>query len=330
MRRLIAIVTAVLVVACASRHASTPTPTKEAAPRMPMPITSARAHAVAVAVTDAGAPAEPDSCPPLQPNEVSNDETPSIMGTSAPIKAGDWLAARGVSKAAFRTFVRSRDPRNLDDFDADSLYDGDESCPTLTVGDKSEDALVCTLAVRTSIMRYSAVAFVVRSKRIAPVLEVGYALPAMDWPDARWLDLQVSFLAGGLAVDVHDRAKPGAVLVSPPSYCRAHVARHHTCERAHREGSPLDDVCPQVMDASGKTTFGHWPKTPWPSPMGGDRAELRGCAEALPKLDELVKETTPKDIYAAEFRADRAFAVRSCEARGHYVWKGNKFVRAVP
>jgi hypothetical protein len=279
---------------------------------------------------ETAAPAEPDPCPPLQSTEVSNEETPSIAGASASVNAGEWLAQRGVSKGAFRTWVRSRDPRNLEDFDADALYDGDDSCQTLTLGDQREDALVCTLAVRTSIMRYSAVAFVVRNKRIAPVLEVGYALPAMDWPDSRWLDLQVTFLAGGLEADVHDRAKPGAVLVTPPSYCREHVARYHACERAHREGSPREDVCPRVMDASGNTSFGHWPPTPPASPMGGDRVELRGCAEALQKLDELVKQTTAKDVYAAEFRGDRAFAVKSCNARGHYVWKGGKFVRATP
>lgn len=60
--------------------------------------------------------------------------------------------------------------------------------------------------------------------------------------------------------------------------------------------------------------------------MGGDRVELKGCAQALPKLDELVKETKPGDLYAAEFRGDRAFAIKSCKARGHYAWKGDRFV----
>lgn len=154
-------------------------------------------------------------------------------GVSKRTNAGAWLTARGVSKTAFRAWLKSRDPRNLEDFDADTLYDNDESCETLVVGDQKEDALVCTLAVRTSIMRYSGTAFVVRNKRIASVLEVGYALPAMDWPDARWLDLQVAFAPGGLEADVHDRAKPGSVLVRPPQAVRARVNRRRH-DRASR------------------------------------------------------------------------------------------------
>lgn len=62
--------------------------------------------------------------------------------------------------------------------------------------------------------------------------------------------------------------------------------------------------------------------------MGGDRVELRGCAEALPKLDALIVQSRAGDPYAAEFRADRAFAVKSCKARGRYAWKGGRFVRS--
>ena len=273
-------------------------------------------------------PAPSDPCPSPGKNEISDDDTPSISGTSQRVKAGDWLAARGITKAAFRAWVRSRDAKTLDDFDADSIFDNEESCQTMTVGDRSEDALVCTLAVRTSIMRYSATAFVVRSKRIVPVLEVGYALPAMDWPDARWLDLQLTFSPGGREADLGDRGKPGTVLVAPARFCHEHVQRHVACEKAHREGAPLDDVCPRQMDSSSKTSFGHWPATPPASPMGGDRVELQGCAEALPKLDALVKSTSPGDTYRAEFREDRAFAVKSCNARGHYVWKGDRVVRS--
>src|SRR5260221_13041126 len=49
-----------------------------------------------------------DPCLPLAEGEVSNDETPSIAGTMARVKAGDWLEARGISRAAFRAWVRSR------------------------------------------------------------------------------------------------------------------------------------------------------------------------------------------------------------------------------
>lgn len=265
---------------------------------------------------------------PLKPGEVSEDETPSIVGTRGRTNAGAWLEARGISKAAFGAWVKARDRKNLDDFDVDSIFDGEDSCATMTVGDKAEEALVCTFAVRTSIMRYSAVAFVVRNRRIAVVLDAGFALPAMDWPDARWLDLQVTFAPGGLEADVHDRAAAGAVLVPAPSACRENFARYLACEKAHRDGTPLDSMCPLTMDATGKSTFGHHSLEPLPSPMGADHVELHGCATALPKLAELVRRSAPGDIYAAEFRDDRAFAVRSCNARGHYVWKGGRFVRS--
>jgi hypothetical protein len=198
--------------------------------------------------------------------------------------------------------------------------------PALAV--RVEITLVCTLMVRTSIMRYSAVAFVVRNKRIVSVLEVGYSLPAMDWPDSRWLDLQLAFSSGGLEADLHDRAGPGTVLVSSPRYCHEHFKRYLACEQAHQDRAPLEDVCPREIDRSGKISFGHMSPTPPGSPMGGDRIELRGCAEALPKLDELIQETRGNEPFRTEFREDRAFAIKSCNARGHYVWKGDRFLRA--
>lgn len=272
----------------------------------------------------------PDPCTPLGPNEVSEDDTPSIAGSLSRTKAAEWLAARGSSKAAFRSFVRAYAPAALDDSDADLVLENEGSCRTLTVGDKGEDAMVCEVAERTSIMRYSALAFVVRNKRIAPVLEVGFALPAMDWADARWLDLQVAFSPDGLEVDVRDRAAPGTVLVESPSSCRDYFARYLACEKAHRDGTPLEEVCPRMLDRANDLTFGHLtPKRP-PSPMGGDRVELFGCAEAIPRLDRLLKESGPGSPFAAEFRADRLFALKSCKARGHYVWNGDRFVRSSP
>lgn len=204
------------------------------------------------------------------------------------------------------------------------LFDSDDSCQTLTVGEKSEAVLLCTLTARTSIMRDSAVVLVVRNKRITSVLDVGYALPAMDWPDSRWLHLQLTFSPGGLEADLHDRAKPGAALVRSPRECREHFARYLACEKTHREGAPLEDVCPRQADRTQRRSFGHL--TPTPPRMGGERIELRGCTEALAKVDDLVKQTMARDLYAAEFRALRAFAIKSCNARGHYVWKGDRFV----
>lgn len=311
-----------VVVACGAPPAPAPSPPSLAV--TPPPLASASSP---TAPSTRAPP--PDPCAPLGPNEVSDDDTPSVAGTSGRTKAGDWLERHGITKAAFRTFVRSRAPGTLEDFDADNIFDGEESGQTLTVGDKSEEALVVTLSQRTSIMRYSALALVVRNKQIVPVLEVGYALPAMDWPDARWLDLQLTFAPGGLEADVHDRAEPGVVLVRPPRECHEHFARYLACEKAHREGSGLEDACPRMGGVGvPPNTFGHLAPTPGASPMGGDRIELKGCAEALPKLDALIKETGGAGPFAAEFRGDRAFAIKSCNARGRWGWKGDRFVRA--
>lgn len=64
--------------------------------------------------------------------------------------------------------------------------------------------------------------------------------------------------------------------------------------------------------------------------MGGDHIALQGCAAALPKLDELIKQDGASGPFAAEFRGDRAFAIKSCKARGRYVWKSDRFVRSAP
>lgn len=269
----------------------------------------------------------PDPCPPLAANEVSDDETPSIAGASGKTVAGPWLEARGITKAAFRAWVRARDPKFLEDFDADSVFDYEGHCRSLTVGDKREDALVCTFAVRTSIMRDSAAVFVVRNKRIVSVLDVGFALRAMDWP-VRWLDLQLTFSASGLEADLHDRAKPDTLLVMPPRVCHEHFERYLACEKAHRDGVLSETTCPAQTDASGKLSFGHMTPTPGEDPILGGPIELFGCDKALEGVDRVVQETKSDEMFAGEYRDGRTFAMRSCKARGHYVWKGDRFVRA--
>jgi hypothetical protein len=272
-------------------------------------------------VVDTASTTPADPCLPLAEGEVSNDETPSIAGTTARGKVGDWLEARGISRDAFRAWVRSR---GLNDNDADTLFDDDEGCATLKVGDKSEDALVCPLVPRTLLMLESAAVFVVRNKRIISVLEVGYALPALAWPDRR-LDLQLTFAPGGLEADLHDRAKPGAVLVGSPSRCHEHYARYLACEKAHREGVETETVCPEFPAGEA----GHL--TPAPGPR--DPIALFGCAVALPKIAKFVQENAgdPKSAYTMEEVRDvRAFVIKSCAARGHYTWKAGRFVRSSP
>lgn len=314
-----------VLVVCAACGRSPPQPV--ATPLRAPPPAPAPAAAVAPGPRPHQAPPA-DPCAPLGPGEVSDDETPSLAGGSGRATAGAWLEARGVSRDAFRAWVRSRSPNLLEDFDADTLFDGEGGCETLKVGDGPEDALLCPLAVRTSILRFLAVAFVVRDRRIAPVLELGYGLTAMDWPDARWLDLQLVFSPDGLSADLHNRAAPGAVLVRSPRACHEHFARYLACERAHAEGTPpIADVCPQQLGQGGALSYGHHTPTPPPSPMGVARVPLQGCAAALPKLDALVAESGSGNPYAREFRDDRAFAVKSCNARGRYVWKGGRFVR---
>lgn len=279
-----------------------------------------------VVETASTAPADP--CLPLAEGEVSNDETPSIAGTMARVKAGDWLEARGVSRAAFRAWVRSRvlfqnyapyldEPISAV---ADKLFDAEpsaaqRSCATLKVGDKSEDALACPLVTSTLLMRESAAVFVVRDKRIVSVLEVGYALPNMEWP-VRLLDLQLTFAPGGLEADLHDRAKTGAVLVRSPSRCHEDYALYLACENAQRDGAATETAC----------------LLPEPTPDPRDRVELFGCAAALPEVAKFVKENAgdSSSPYATELRDDRAFVIKSCAARGRYTWKAGRFVRSSP
>jgi hypothetical protein len=263
-----------------------------------------------------------DACPPLAEGEVSDDETPSIAGTMARAKAGTWLETRGISREAFRAWIRSRGP--FEDTDADDLFDDDEACATLKVGDKSEDALACPLTTRTMLERESAAVLVVRDKRIVPVLEVGHALRPMAilvTPE-RWLDLQLTFAPGGLEADVHDRAKPGAVLLRSPSRCHEDYARYLACEKAQRDGVATETMCPSV----NQTSIGDWPM-----PEPPDRVELYGCAAALSKIGKVVRAMAvdPSSSYTTEeLRDDRAFVVKSCAARGRYTWKAGRFVRS--
>lgn len=81
------------------------------------------------------------------------------------------------------------------------------------------------------------------------------------WPDSRWLDLQLAFSPGGLEANLHDRAKPGTVLVAPPRHCHEHFARYVACEKAHRDGEPLEGVCPAEAGRS-QASYGHLPPTP--------------------------------------------------------------------
>ena len=277
-----------------------------------------------VAETAPKTPADP--CLPLADGQVSDDETPSIAGTMERVKAGDWLEARGSSRAAFRAWVRSRGlfesyTPYLDDPTskiADQLFDAEppfyeRACGTLKVGDKNEDALACPLVTSTLVRREAAAVLVVRDKRIVSVLEVGYSLRLLEFPDRHMLDLQLTFAPGGLEADVHDRAKPGAVLVGSPAGCHEDYARYFACQKAHDEGVATGGGCPLPSDP-------------------GPPIELFGCAAARPLLATFVKEIAadPSSPYAKEVRADRDFATRSCAVRGHYTWKAGRFVRSSP
>lgn len=256
-------------------------------------------------------PPPPDPCQPLAKGQVSRDDTPSIAGTTARATPRDWLDARGISQDAFRAWIRAHD-RDLEDEDADNLYEEETACGTLKVGDKSEDALACPLKSRTLVIRESAIVFVVRDKHIVPVLEVGYAMPELADPH-RWFDLQLTFAPGGLEADLHDRAKPGTKLVVPVSGCHEAYAEFLKCDKAQRDGT---------------STNACWLPDGSPHPEAG--TELFGCAAGLPKLAAFIQRSMvdPSGTYSkAELRDNRAFAVKTCAARGHYKWNAGRFVR---
>ena len=191
-------------------------------------------------------------------------------------------------------------------------------------------------------MQVHALALVVRSKRPAAVLDVGVGMVAMDFPDARWLDLSLLVAADGRSIELKDRAPDGKMLVEAPSRCRAEEKHIAECEKklaahpnpvslAHPAGKhdetidSLDD-CPLYRDNGRIAVFR---QTNGDSPISILLAKLHDCAGGRAGLEAMQRELArgPADA-RVEGRRSLVFFDKTCAQRGRYAWQEARFVKA--
>lgn len=275
----------------------------------------------------APAPAKPASsprCPPLAPGTVSADDSPPIRGGGPSANALEWLEARGVARPAAITWYRSR--FGISDALAEILFEGAD-CHTVTVGAAREDAIVCEHALSYSWMQVRALVLVVRKKRLVPVLDVGLAMRALDWMDARHLDLALTIEPGGVVATLRDRAPNKTQLVESPRDCREREDMLDACEAALRSGGAPATACPIVRDAQGRDLRVAREAIPSGPLMTGLPAELHDCDAARAEFRKVVAETAKfGGSILKEARDAAAFVDRACRGRGSYVWKDDRFV----
>jgi hypothetical protein len=148
----------------------------------------------------------------------------------------------------------------------------------------------------------------------------------MDWPDARHLDLALSFASDGRSAELRDRAPDGTILVEPPSACRAREKLYDECEKIVKEGGTPPPMCPILVEADGTKKVLRAPES-FIDSMAYP-ATLHDCAGAKKSMAELRKGNGP--AFAAEATGAAAFIDKACRERGHYVWKRNRFVLVNP
>lgn len=259
-------------------------------------------------------------CPPPATGQVSDDDTPTVGGVSTRVRAFEWLEARGVSMTSAVAWYAKRFGA-IDPSVAEITF-GEAACWTLTVGDPAEEAIVCEHALTYTFMQVRALALVVRNKRPVAVLDVGLGMRALDFLEARHLDLALSFDARGLAAELRDRAPAGTTLVEPPSECRRREAFLDACEGALPGGA--DPACPVVHGPGGEPRIARDTAAP-----SGYPATLNDCDAARAHLREVERElaSTPAAV-RKEARDAAVFVDRSCKERGRYAWRVDRFVRA--
>lgn len=309
-----------------------------ATPRVTTPVNAAKAPPSAL---DGGAaPARSKGCQPLASGEISDDETPSVRGVSTDsVELLPWLEARGVTnRGALSFFASHYVPGGIDLAKAENYF-ASGGCFELVVGDNAEPALLCKHDIPYPLVESHAVVVVVRSKHPRIVLDVGLNLIALDWPDARWLDLALEVKDHGRVVELRDRAANGTKLVAPVSECLAREATLDRCERdfanepnpesfaqAAGNGEWFDlyhQACPIERGPDGKLRvrreksvlpFDRYPATI--HDCAGGRAALLGAGREVASSSD-----------RTDWRRSLAFFDRSCSQRGTWVWKGDRFVR---
>ncbi len=322
-------------VACASAPSSPPPPA-------PPPVVLAPIATSAPVAVDAGATRAraPSRCRAPAPGEVSDDDTPRVRGTKGDVVMLEWLEARGVGNESALSFLASRYGLGADHAEAVFAYD---RCGTLTVGDRAEEAILCTPAIPWTIVQTHAVVLVVRNKRPAVVLDVGLGMVALDFPDAHWLDLGVSAAPDGRTIELRDRAPNGTKLVRALSECRAREAELDTCEDLLVSEAPDPKTlfvttpsgssmmttsfhdCPLMLGRDGKVQVVR--DTPQ-SPLGDGPIELRDCAGGRPPMLEMQRSLgTSSPEMRNDARRALAFFDKTCAQRGTWTWKGERFVK---
>lgn len=287
----------VALVAC-DRPTAKPTPI--VAPVDSTPSASVAIDREAAPPLDAGAADAAkvvDGCPPPGPGKTSDDETPTLRGGKDDALTFEWLEKRGVSKTAAIAWYTARFGVAGLGRDAVEGIFGSAQCKTIAVGDKAEEAIFCSHTIHYSWMQTRVLVLTVRNKQIAALLDVGLGMRALDWPDARHLDLAFSIDADGKSAELVDRAPEGTILVEPPSACRARMAT----------SSPRLPTLPSGMAYPAKL-----------HDCAGGIAEMKKTQSDLAAADPSMKK---------EVREALSFIERACKDRGRYVWRGDKFVR---
>lgn len=323
------------VVGCAGSSATTSRPTPQADAGINVGPTVA-----SVAPPAKPVPPKPSKCVGLGTDEISEDETPSFGGAALakkePVDFYEWIEAHGVKKPAAFAFLASYFGSGITAQDAETYFYG--TCRELEVGDKKEAAVVCAQGLPEGLVAGHAVAYVVRNKRLAVVLDVGIHLLALDWPDARWLDLALEFKDGNTVV-LRDRAPEGSTLVAPPSECIAQEKRLDQCEKDWPNEKDPESYSQKMGNGEGLRYFqDHCPLERGPDgklrisrrevqmPMGMYPAHIHDCAGGRPPLVSALKDAPPDQ--RAEWNRSMRFFDKSCKQRGNYVWKGDRFVKA--
>jgi hypothetical protein len=269
-------------------------------------------------------------CARVDAGEISDDETPAIRGVSKSTELLPWLDVRGVPKRAALSFLASYYGRGTDLESAETWFSG--ACFEVEVGDKPEPALLCQHGLPDGLVEERAVAIVVRNKRPAVVLDLGLNLVALDWPDARWLDLALEIEDSGRVIELHDRAPDGTRIVAPPSACLAREAQLDQCEKdfakepnpeAFANGTWFHGNCP-IERGPDKKLFVSRRRVD--QGFGAFPATIHDCAGGRPPLVRALGEAQPgRD--RAEWSRSLAFFDKSCAQRGTWVWQGERFVR---
>jgi hypothetical protein len=325
----------IALVACAKRP-----PDPGPAPLRVEPPVASRSSAPPPAASSAPPLAPRSACHPPAPGTTSSDVTPAVRGATGEVELLPWLDARGVGRAAALGWFAARYGPGLTKEHAEAAFGG-AYCGTLRVGDPPEDALVCELGVPTLIMQVHALILTVRAKRPVAVLDVGLGMIAMDFPDARWLDLSLAIAPDGRSAELADRAPDGTVLVEPESACREQERRDAECEAklaahpdpeslARKMGagevfSPLDGCMVHRKKDGRIAVVRRGDMSPMIRTYPATLHDCSGGREGLVSMQREVAQSAPAQ--RKEAREALAFFDRSCAARGRWVWQRDRFVK---